>query len=69
MKSLLRAMAGIVALGGASAAELPTLRHARDAPQKSCTIDGMKGFVIPGTETCVRISGYVSGEVGAALRH
>jgi hypothetical protein len=68
MKSLLLAMtAAVVAFGGAKAAELPSLKHARDgAPKKSCTIDGMKGFLIPGAETCVKISGYV--EVGAAVR-
>ena len=68
---LLPTAAALFALGASEAAELPTLKHAHDAaaPQKSCVIDGMKGFLIPGAETCVRISGYVSGEVGTAFRH
>jgi hypothetical protein len=70
MKSPLLAMAALAVLGVARAAELPTVKHARAAPQKTCSIDGMSGFVIPGTDTCVKISGYVSGEVGTGnLRH
>jgi hypothetical protein len=70
MKRVLLAIAAAAALGAASAAELPTLKHPRTAPQKSCTIDGMTGYLIPGTETCVKISGYVSGEVAAGnVRH
>ena len=71
MKRLLLPLAAaIAALGPVEAAELPALKHPRDAaPQKSCTIDGMKGFLIPGSETCVKISGYVSGEVGTGFRH
>jgi hypothetical protein len=60
----------VAALGGANAAELPTLRHTRAAPQRTCTIGGMTGYLIPGTETCIKVGGYISGEVGVGnLRH
>ncbi|MGD0721859.1 MAG: porin [Roseiarcus sp.] len=34
-------------------------------PARACNIGGMNGYVIPGTSTCVKISGYVSAGVEA----
>jgi Porin subfamily len=54
------AVASLLALQTASAAELPS-RQAQPAPAaKKCQIDGQKGVVVPGSETCIRLSGYVS---------
>jgi hypothetical protein len=64
---LLAAAIAMMALGGASAAELPTKHAERSAPRKTCTIGGMKGFPIPGTDTCIKVSGYI--EAGASVRH
>jgi hypothetical protein len=52
------------ALGAAGAAELPTLRAPPPKPARACTVGGMTGYVVPGSSTCIRISGYVSAEVG-----
>jgi porin-like protein len=49
----------------ASAAELPTMRAPPPRPARACNVGGMNGYVIPGTSTCVRISGYVSAGVEA----
>jgi hypothetical protein len=51
----------------ARAAELPT-REAKPAEMdkaKPCSIDGQPGVVLPGSQTCVRLSGSVSAQVTA----
>ena len=53
----------------AFAAELPS-RTVNPAPSASaqarpCAIDGMKGVLLPGTSTCVKIAGSVSAAVAA----
>ena len=56
------AAAALVAPQAATAAELP-LRHAQPAPAaKKCRIDGQEGVILPESETCVRLSGYVSAQ-------
>lgn len=47
--------------GLAEAAELPTLRAKPVEHEKTCMIDGARGFLIPGSDTCVKFGGYVSG--------
>ena len=62
------AIAALFALQAATAAELPS-RHAQPAPAgKKCQIDGKEGVILPGSETCMRLSGYVSARTsfGAA---
>ena len=55
-------VAALLALQTATAAELPS-RQAQPAPAaKKCRIDGQAGVVLPGAETCMRISGSVSAE-------
>ena len=63
MKSLLLgSAAGIVAVASAQAADLPTKKGAPAAEYvKICSIDGKAGFVIPGSDTCLKISGYITG--------
>ena len=56
------AVAALLALQAATAAELPS-RQAQPAPAaKKCQIDGQEGVVLPGAETCMRVSGYVSAQ-------
>ncbi len=56
----------LLSLASASAAELPSRTAAKAAPPakaQTCDIDGHPGFKLPGSETCMRISGYVSAGV------
>jgi hypothetical protein len=55
-----------IAASAASGAELPS----RNAPPpaakaETCSIDGAPGVLLPGGQTCVRISGAVSAAVAA----
>jgi len=68
------AVAALLAQQAASAAELPS-RQAQPAAAaaKTCRIDGRDGVILPRSETCVRVSGYVSaqaafGAVGASRK-
>ena len=66
MRSILLGGAGVVAaLVGASAAELPNMKHAHAERYKTCTVGGMTGFLIPGSDTCMKVSGYITGGVEA----
>ncbi len=63
---LLGSAATLVVVAGAQAADLPTKKGAPAAEYvKVCKIDGMAGFVIPGSDTCLKISGYLTGQVEA----
>ncbi len=56
------AVAALLALQAATAAELPS-RQAQPAPTaKKCQIDGQEGVVLPGAGTCMRVSGYVNAQ-------
>jgi hypothetical protein len=64
MKSiLLGSAAGIVAVAGAQAADLPTKKAAPAEYVRICNVGGMAGFIIPGSDTCLKISGYVTAQV------
>jgi hypothetical protein len=66
MKSiLLGSAAGIVAVAAAQAADLPTRKAAPAEYVKICNVGGMAGFVLPGSDTCFKISGYITGQVEA----
>ena len=68
MKSiLLGSAAGIVAVAGAQAADLPTKKAAPAEFVKICNVGGMAGFIIPGSDTCLKIGGYVIAEIEAAI--
>ncbi len=49
----------------AQAAELPNLKAPPTERAKKCNVGGMEGVLIPGTTTCAKIGGYVSGGVEA----
>ena len=61
---LLGSAAGLVAVAGAQAADLPTKKAAPTAAQyvAICNVAGVTGFTIPGSDTCLKISGGVGVE-------
>jgi hypothetical protein len=60
MKSILLGSAvGLVAVASAQAADLPTRKSAPAEYVKVCNVGGMAGFVLPGSDTCFKISGSV----------
>ena len=64
---LLGSAAGIVAIASAQAADLPTKKGAPAAEYvKVCsvTVNGtpIVGFILPGSDTCLKISGYLSAQ-------
>jgi hypothetical protein len=69
MKSLLLgSAAGIVAIASAQAADLPTRKGAPSAEYVricSITVNGkpVVGWTLPGSDTCFKLSGYVTGQV------
>jgi len=66
MKSiLLGSAAGILAVAGAQAADLPTKKAAPAEYVKICNVGGMAGFIIPGSDTCLKIGGYITGQIEA----
>ena len=62
---LLGSAAGIVAVAAAQAADLPTKKAAPAEYVKICNVGGMAGFILPGSDTCFKISGYVTAQVEA----
>src|SRR5579883_1306577 len=62
---LLGSAAGIVAAAAAQAADLPTRKAAPAEFVKVCNVGGMAGFVLPGSDTCFKISGYITGQIEA----
>src|SRR5579859_4854724 len=66
MKSiLLGSAAGVVAVAAAQAADLPTRKAAPAEYVKICNVCGMAGWILPGSDTCFKISGYITGQVEA----
>jgi hypothetical protein len=49
-------------VGAAAAAELPSRQIQTTPPAKTCRINGQKGILIPGSETCLRVGGSVTGQ-------
>ena len=60
---LLGSAAGIVAIAGASAADLPSKKAAPATYVKICDAYGAGFFFIPGTDTCVKVGGYTRYEL------
>ena len=59
IKSLvLGSAAGLIALSGAQAADLPVKAKAVEYV-KICSLYGAGFFYIPGTDTCIKLGGYV----------
>ena len=59
---LLGAPAALAAVAGASAADLPSMKAAPVAYVKVCDAYGAGFFYIPGTDTCLKVGGYVRAQ-------
>jgi hypothetical protein len=65
---LLGSAAGIVAVASAQAADLPTRKAAPVEYVRVCNVGGITGWTLPGSDTCVKFSGYITGQfVGGNL--
>ncbi len=60
---LLGSAAGLVAMAGAQAADLP-VKAAPVEYVKICTVYGVGFYYIPGTDTCIKVGGYVRMDIG-----
>ncbi|MCK1417418.1 porin [Bradyrhizobium sp. CW4] len=60
---LLGSAASLIALGGAQAADLPVKAKAVEYV-KICSLYGAGFYYIPGTDTCIKLGGYIRAEVG-----
>ena len=60
---LLGSAAGIVAVASAQAADLPTKKAAPVEYVKVCNVGGITGWTLPGSDTCVKFSGYITAQV------
>ena len=61
---LLGSAAALLIVAGAQAADLPTKKGAPAAEYvKVCNGGDIAGFIIPGADACLKISGYVSAEI------
>src|SRR5512138_2946866 len=59
---ILGTAAGLIAVGGAQAADLPVKVKAVEYV-RICSLYGAGFFYIPGTDTCIRIGGYLRADV------
>src|SRR6185437_16729825 len=57
---LLVSAAGIVAVATAQAADLPTRKAAPVEYVRVCNVGGITGWTLPGSDTCVKFSGYMT---------
>ena len=62
---LLGLVAAMAAFSLAGAAELPSLKPKPAEQARTCMIGDAKGFLLPGSDTCVKLGGYIS--VGGAF--
>ncbi|HZZ60913.1 MAG TPA: porin, partial [Roseiarcus sp.] len=60
--ALLGSAAAIVVAAGAQAADLPTRKAAPVAYVQICNVGGITGWVLPGSDTCVKLSGYITAQ-------
>jgi len=61
--ALLASAAGLWAAPSAQAADLPTKKAAPAEYVKICNVDGMAGFILRGSDTCLKISGYITAQI------
>ncbi len=65
---LMGSAAGIVAVASAQAADLPTKKAAPVEYVKVCNVGGITGWTLPGSDTCLKFSGYMTAQfVGGNL--
>jgi len=68
-KTLLSSAAVIMAVAGAQAADLPSKKAAPATYVKICDTYGAGFFTIPGTDTCIKVGGYVRAEAQYSPGH
>lgn len=56
---LLATAAGLAATAGVQAADLPARKAAPVDDARLCTMGSFTGFVIPGSDICLKIGGFV----------
>ena len=49
----------------AFSAELPLRKATPPAAVRTCEINGKPGYRLPGSDVCLKLSGYVSGQISA----
>jgi Porin subfamily len=59
---LLGSAAAIVAVASAEAADLPTKKAAPVEYVRVCNVGGVTGWTLPGSDTCVKFSGYLTAQ-------
>jgi hypothetical protein len=59
---LLGSAATIVAVAAAQAADLPTHKAAPVQYVQICNVGGITGWTLPGSDTCVKFSGYITAQ-------
>src|SRR5208337_5657335 len=59
---LLGSATAIVAVAAAQAADLPTRKAAPVEYVKICNVGGITGWTLPGSDTCVKLSGYITAQ-------
>ncbi len=59
---LLGSAAGIVAVASTQAADLPTKKAAPVQYVQICNVGGITGWTLPGSDTCVKFSGYITAQ-------
>src|SRR5271157_1663897 len=59
---LLGSAAGLVAVASAQAADLPTRKAAPVEYVRICNVGGITGWTLPGSDTCVKLSGYITAQ-------
>jgi len=59
---LLGSAAGVIAVASAEAADLPTRKAAPVEYVRVCNVGGITGWTLPGSDTCVKFSGYITGQ-------
>ena len=55
----------LAAIAGAAAADLPTKKAAPSAAVAICEVGEITGWTIPGSDTCVKLSGYIEAQFAA----
>ena len=65
---LLGSAAGIVAVATGQAADLPTRKAAPVEYVRVCNVGGITGWTLPGSDTCVKFSGYMTAHfIGGSI--
>ena len=59
---LLGSAAWVIVTAGVEAADLPTRKAAAVGYVRVCDVGGVTGWTLPGSDTCVKFSGYITGQ-------